>query len=421
MKIISGKYFFPTTVCAGFLLVFSLWVVYEFIESISLQRTGRQKMSSLMANIVTEAVKCDLRKNNGNLRALDELFNKLFNSGTVEHIRIDINGETGIGINKQKKYIVDFGSDDYYRIQNTIILRRDLVFATDGKSTGAVLIFAFDSTGCFADIDSRGHLLLLFYLMGSVCISLLFLAWSYSIRNRELLNRVQSAKDRREHVDELGLTAAGLAHETKNPLGIIRGLAQNISDNKENSKKTRNMARDIMEETDVTTARLGDFLSYAKIRSPKFVEINTEEYLSRIISLVKDDFDNAGVQLITSIETKLILADQDMLSQILMNLLTNSLRFTKKGGRVTLSIREKLNKTAELKVEDTGAGIPADILPNIFKPYVTSSAAGYGIGLAIVKRITDQSGWTIKVDSALQKGTTITISNIRLVRNAIPL
>jgi len=413
MKMISGKYFLPTTVCAGFLLVFSLWFLYEFLESFSLKRTNVQKISSHMANIVTEVVNYKLSENNRNLKELDDIFNGLVKSGTVEHIRIDLEGKTLLGVNNHKKYRVDFGLDDNYRMKDTIMFRRNITLPLNKTKTKAVLIFAFDTAGYFADIPSRGKLLSLFYPMGCICISLFFLAWSYFIRNKELQSRLQSARDKSEHVDELELAAAGLAHETKNPLGIIRGMAQNISDNKENSKKTRNMARDIMEETDVTTARLGDFLSYAKFRSPKLVEINAEEYIARIVSLVKDDFDNAKVELITSIGTKIILADQDMLSQILMNLLTNSLRFTGKEGKVTLSICEKRNKTAELKVTDTGAGIPADILPNIFKPYVTSSAAGYGIGLAIVKRITDQSGWNIKVKSILKKGTIITISNIK--------
>lgn len=417
MKLISGKYFFPTTVCAGFLLVFSLWVVYEFIASYTMQRNGRQKLSNHMANIVAEVINCELRQNNGKGKKLNEVLRRIVDSGTVQHIRIESAGKTIIAINNDQKYQVDFGPDDYHLIHDTIIIKRKILLNSNSHKPDALLIFAFDSSGCFADIDSRGNLLSLFYLMGCVCISLLFLAWSYSIRNRELQDRLQSARDKSEHVDELGLAAAGLAHETKNPLGIIRGLAQNIADNKENSKKTRTMARDIMEETDVTTARLGDFLSYAKIRSPKPVEINTIEYIERIISLVKDDFDNAGVELVTAVETPSIYADQDMLSQILMNLLTNSLRFTDKGGKVSLSVRNKI-KTAELKVEDTGSGIPENILPIIFKPYVTSSAAGYGIGLAIVKRITEQSGWNIKIDSMVKKGTTITISNIKRVIKA---
>ena len=401
------------TVCAGFLLVFSLWVLYELISGYSAQRVNRQKFASHMTKIVVESINCELRNNDDYIHTLPSLFNRLIKSNPIKHIMLDFNDHALVGINNDKKYYVDFDADGYHIMKDVILIRRNIVICQDGKTLNAILIVAFDTGECFANTNSRGNLLSIFFVMGCVCASLLFLAWSYSIRNKELMSRLKSAKDKRKHVDELGLAAAGLAHETKNPLGVIRGLAQNISDNRENNKKTRRMARDIMEETDITTARLGDFLSYAKFRSPKPEEIKTKEYIERIVGLLKDDFDNAGVELITSIETETISADQDMLSQILMNLLTNSLRFTEKSGSVTLSIREKLNKTIELKVEDTGAGIPPEILPNILKPYVTSSSKGYGIGLAIVKRIVDQSGWNIKVDSTLKSGTTITISNIK--------
>ena len=414
MKFVSGKYFFPAMVCTGFVLVFSLWVVYEFIKDYSRQVASRQKYSFHMANVVTEAVNCELRKSSGDKKSLKDLFSRFVKTGPVEHIRIEADGQIILEINPGKQYIVDFGPDDFHRIQDTVLTRRS-IFLLPGNKQKAMLIIAFDGEGCFADTSSKGNLLTWFFLVGCFGISLSFLTWTYAIRNRELQYRLTSERNKSEHVDELGLAAAGLAHETKNPLGVIRGLAQNIADNSENSKKTRHMARDIMEETDVTTARLGDFLSYAKFRQPKPEEINTKEYIERMVGLVKDDFDNAGVELEVIVEATKISADQDMLSQILLNLITNSLRFTKKGGKVILSLKEKLNKTAELKVEDNGAGIPDDILPNIFKPYVTSSSKGYGIGLAIVKRIVDQAAWDIKVDSTLKEGTTITISNIKRI------
>ena len=263
--------------------------------------------------------------------------------------------------------------------------------------------------------NSKLDLLLITFFNGTLSVGLMFLLWSYFIRNRELYRRLLLERKKSEHVDELGLAATGLAHETKNPLGIIRGLAQNIADNHKNSKKTRTVAQDIMEETDVTTARLGDFLSYAKFRSPSPVEIDIRPYLERITNLINDDFINADVKLILDVSNVVIIADQDMLSQILMNLLTNSLRFTKAGDTVTLSLKNRSNNRLELSVKDSGAGIPKELLPNILKPYVTSSASGYGIGLAIVKRIADQSGWDIKVESVVDEGTIVTILNIEKV------
>jgi signal transduction histidine kinase len=262
------------------------------------------------------------------------------------------------------------------------------------------------------DLGARIRLITYLFFLGCSTILLTFISWIYAIRNRELLMRIDSALDKKEQIDELGLAAAGLAHETKNPLGVIRGLAQNIADNSRNDDITRKKACDIMEETDVTTARLGDFLSYARFRSPTPEEISSVEYLERVVSLVEDDFKNAGVELNTEITPLTILADADMLSQVLINLLMNSLKFTGEGGIVTLSFDSTYSKYAKISVSDSGSGIDSKLLPEIFKPYVTKSAGGYGIGLAIVKRIVDQAGWKIDVKSKINNGTVITISRI---------
>ena len=93
-----------------------------------------------------------------------------------------------------------------------------------------------------------------------------------------------------------------------------------------------------MEETDVTTARLGDFLSYAKIRSPNPERLNAKAHIERIAGLMRDDFSDVGVSLETDVEPLAIEADPDMLSQILVNLLTNCLKFTEKGDKVAIKL-----------------------------------------------------------------------------------
>jgi signal transduction histidine kinase len=105
-----------------------------------------------------------------------------------------------------------------------------------------------------------------------------------------------------------------------------------------------------------------------------------------------------------------------MLSQVVLNLLNNSQRFTEPGGRVTVGLRPDFRSgKAMLVVEDTGAGIPGEFLPYVFKPYMKKSRAGYGLGLAIVKRIVERCGWEIGIRSEEGRGTEITISGIDIV------
>jgi len=348
MKILSGKYILPTWICAGFFLILILWVSYLMLVSYS--------------------VKCECIDN------IDK---------AVESV---IENALASGILREKD------------MENQV----DLLRANFKKI----------AQPDFDDMSGKINLITYLFIIGSIAILFTFLSWTYAIRNRELMARLDAVLSKKELVDELGLAAAGLAHETKNPLGVIRGLAQNIADNSENNSETRKKAREIMEETDVTTARLGDFLSYARFRSPVPEEINSVDFLERICGLMKDDFDNAGVELRTELSPVIMMADKDMLSQILVNLMTNSLRFTKKGNYVTLSCQSRNNRFADLEVSDTGKGIEPKLLPDVFKPYVTKGAGGYGIGLAIVKRIVDQAGWKISLNSKENVGTTIAISNI---------
>jgi len=267
------------------------------------------------------------------------------------------------------------------------------------------------------DLEVQRDLITAVVVMGTALTALLFISWSYVSRNRALKERLDAAMSRKSEIDEIGLAAAGLAHETKNPLGVIRGLAQNIADESSNPDMAREKARAIMEETDVTTARLGDFLSYAKIRSPHPARLNSKSHIERVVGLMRDDFNDAGVELSTKVEPLSIEADPDMLSQILVNLLTNCLKFTGEGDEVEVRLEfEGLGgKTAVLSVSDTGAGISPDLLPRVFKPYVSKSVGGCGIGLAIVKRIADQAGWSVRIRSKVGEGTEVAISSIKVV------
>jgi signal transduction histidine kinase len=262
--------------------------------------------------------------------------------------------------------------------------------------------------------SSLGDFVLVIAVLVLVNATLTILVVAAWLRNHQLQHELRAATRRRTQVEELTFAAAGLAHETKNPLGIIRGLAQQIANTNENPGEARQKARQIMEEADVTTARLGDFISYAGIRSPEFEEINALPHITDICDLIRDEFAANAVDFAEDIADVRIHTDPDMLSQIILNLLTNCLRHTAGGDRVSLSVRRERDNTASLMVSDTGCGIPAKLLPYVFKPYMGKSRGGYGLGLAIVKRIVDSSGWEINIDSTEGEGTTVRINGIAI-------
>jgi signal transduction histidine kinase len=260
-----------------------------------------------------------------------------------------------------------------------------------------------------AEADER---LLLSLISAGIAAIVLIAAWMFNIKSRNLKEELFKIKDKAERLEELNLVAAGLAHETKNPLGIIRALAQRIADGKHDSDH-KDMAQKIVDEADVTTERLSDFMNYAKITPPQKTNLNARELLLHISELVKPDFEDKGVKLVTEIENINISADAEMLSQMTINLLLNSLNASKKEDKTLLSLKKADINHAVLTVEDTGCGITREMLPTVFKPYVSGRPGGHGIGLSVVKRIVEESGWKINMESEENKGTKVFVSNIK--------
>ncbi len=244
--------------------------------------------------------------------------------------------------------------------------------------------------------------------------SILFLSvyfWVLSIKNSLKTLELNKIKTRADRLEELGLTAAGIAHETKNPLGIIRGLAQQILKHSDN-KKNIEMAELIIDKSDLAADRLCAFVDYAKMRSPEISKINAKQILEEISQLIKSDFNDMNVEFTVKADDIAIYADKEMLNQILINLIINSRDAVKAGDKVSIELLNK-NKKIELIVKDTGSGINKELLKNIFKPYVTGKENGHGIGLSLVKRFVEEMDWSIDIISEENKGTVVKISGIK--------
>ena len=248
-----------------------------------------------------------------------------------------------------------------------------------------------------------------------VCILAVTAVWITGIRRRILAEELAAERIRSAHLEELGLAAAGLAHETKNPLGIIMGMAQQIEARHDIPAESRTMLGHIMDEVDKASSRLGNFMNFARQRKPSLAPVRIDRLCQEVVHILGPDFDAGGVDLLTQVKATTINADEAMLRQVLVNLLLNSLHASPAGTTVRIVLGKQERKLF-LAVEDQGRGIPSDLLPDIFKPYVSGSPTGHGLGLAIVKRVVEAHGWKISAASTRGQGTTMTISGIKPAR-----
>jgi len=248
-----------------------------------------------------------------------------------------------------------------------------------------------------------------------VCILAVTAVWIAGIRRRILAGELAAERIRSAHLEELGLAAAGLAHETKNPLGIIMGMAQQIEARHDIPAESRVMLGHIMDEVDKASSRLGNFMNFARQRKPSRTPVRVDRLCREVARILEPDFEAGGVELLTQVAETTISADEAMLRQVLVNLLLNSLHASPAGSCVRIVLTRRA-RSFDLGVEDQGRGIPVELLPEIFKPYVSGSTTGHGLGLAIVKRVVEAHGWKIKARSDLGQGTVMTITGIQAAR-----
>lgn len=224
------------------------------------------------------------------------------------------------------------------------------------------------------------------------------------------------AAEREKRLEELTRLGEGLAHETKNPLSLIRGLAQQWLARPDTAEETQQAAQQIVDESDRVVGRINSFLAYSCQLSPIIQVFNLAVLLDETARLFHDEARSKGVELAMNLHTAWVSADPDMIRQVMVNLLANALAFCRRGDRIEVALEPNTQGAEQqfiLMVRDSGPGIaPAD-LPLVTKPYFSRRPGGTGLGLGIVKQITEAHGWHLEIQSPSGQGTAVRIGGIK--------
>jgi two-component system sensor histidine kinase HydH len=231
------------------------------------------------------------------------------------------------------------------------------------------------------------------------------------LRDLGEVRRLQEEVRRKEKLAALGRLAGGVAHEIRNPLSSIKGLATYFGSKFAEESEDKESANVMVREVDRLNRVVSELLELARPSELKLKHADINELLAHSVRLVQQDAQakNIEINLSTSDDVPLIQVDSDRLSQCLLNIYLNAIQAMGEGG--ILSVKSLLRKNGTVKVEigDTGKGISPNDLKKVFDPYFTTKPSGTGLGLAIVHKIIEAHQGNIKVESTPGKGTVFSI------------
>lgn len=242
----------------------------------------------------------------------------------------------------------------------------------------------------------------------SAALGLLALVMGLRLRSARLSMRLAGANERVRALEYLGRLGAGLVHETRNPLAVVRGHAQRLAAGVVSEADVGRVARTILDETDRTLTRLDEFLLLSRPGEPTRTRFGARELVLGLVELLGPDLEERRATLTVVGEDFELFADRDHARRLLLNLLLNSLQALDGGGAIRVEL-ERSSDRREIRVVDDGRGIPPEIRETIFEPYVTGRPDGTGLGLSIATRIADRHGWRLRAEANRPKGTVMVV------------
>ncbi len=210
-------------------------------------------------------------------------------------------------------------------------------------------------------------------------------------------------------LSEIGHFAVTVAHEVKNPLGIIKGALDVLKKKEIEDDIRKTMIAYVEDEIQRLNNLIKDFLDFSRPKPLKFKQVNLKELLEEIVSRMEIEWAQKGIRLnLVAEEVSSIQADREALSRALINIIRNGCEVSEKGQHVEIHLFKKEHRII-ITIADNGPGIPVDKKDKIFEPFFTEKSKGTGLGLTLSKKIIDAHMGFIEVLDNIPKGTKIKI------------
>ena len=274
-----------------------------------------------------------------------------------------------------------------------------------------VIFIAFDTRELDADHARGLRNMVIMLCAAGVVMTATVLAQFWFRRYQRSRKQLQEATARKENLLALGHLAAGVAHEIRNPLSSIKGLARYFAERTPADVEAHQLALVMAREADRLNRVVSELLELVRPAHLKYQSVDLNEVITHSLQLVSQDAASRAISLKFIAQPALcrIQADPDRLKQVLLNLYLNAIHAIGRDGVITVAVRECGDGRVKVSVADSGKGMTAEQLQAIFTPYFTTKADGTGLGLAVVQNIVEQHGGTIDAESTPGKGALFTL------------
>ena len=226
-------------------------------------------------------------------------------------------------------------------------------------------------------------------------------------RNRKL----EAELHQNEKLASMGRVIASIAHEIRNPLSSIKGLAKYFAERTPPGGESHQLAQVMAKEADRLNRVVSELLELVRPAHLNYQPVDINALIHHSLQLVSQDAQSRGIalQFTPRPELSTINADADRLNQVLLNLYLNAMQAIGRDGVIHVSASEADRRRMKIVVKDSGKGMSDEELQAIFTPYFTTKADGTGLGLAVVQNIIEQHGGTIRAESQPGAGAIFTL------------
>jgi len=277
---------------------------------------------------------------------------------------------------------------------------------------GVLLTLSTDTVQALCDRDFWLRIIII--LLATVLVGGSGMVWHNLTKVSDLQIRLVRASELNTHLKEMNLAAAGLAHETRNPLNIIRGLAQMISKQEDAAPEIRKRSREILDETDKVTAQLNEFINYSRPREVRRTPLVLTAVVGEVVRALNYDVEEKKIRVEVKGDVFNIEADEQLLRQALFNLILNAIQAVNGSGAIQIIVARNNAGEGWIEVRDNGPGVAPEHRAEIFKPYFTTQKTGTGLGLAVVQQIVLAHGWEIECVPNEPRGAVFRIRHLKL-------